>query len=100
MIIRQRQTFLDPLLLKLVFPLLYAGNSGILRFLAGFWSDVLTTERVAAMTVEPKPKARNDRQEWWPRILRGLPRWARPWAPVPIAVERPSRRLRNRETRL
>ena len=38
MIIRQRQTILDPLLLKVVFPYLQAGNHSTLLKLASIWN--------------------------------------------------------------
>ncbi len=98
MIIRQRRTILDPLLLKVVFPYLEAGNHRTLLRLASYWNYQLSRP--------PKPNDGDAKQshgvdrrlpQTLPNVARSLARWLQPQqvlAPIAIASVRGSRLFR------
>lgn len=94
MIIKQRTTFLDSIMLKVVFPYLEAGNHRSLMRLARIWNGDVTT------ALRPHSQPRNDTfplgryAQRWGQSQRAFGRWLEPQALAPIAIanHRPGRR--------
>lgn len=100
MIIRQRTTFVDAFLLKVIFPYLEAGNHRTLMRMARVWRNDISR------TSGPEPKQATmslglGHLAVWPQQwLRAATRLFQPeqtLAPIPVASRRPSRHRRSFE---
>jgi hypothetical protein len=84
MIIRQRQTFIDPFLLKVVYPYLAGSKNRTLFKFASYWN-----QEVAPASVEERPIAVSWPQgthsdTWFNRLSHTLARWLQPQMLIPI----------------
>jgi hypothetical protein len=98
MIIQQRTTILDTVLLKVVFPYLDSGNHRSLMRLARLWRGGVSgpLARESAQDIQAEADGRYARA--WHHVQRAATRWLQPQhALAPIAiVDHNSRRSRSR----
>lgn len=96
MIIRQRTTYLDSFLLKVVFPYLANRNhQSLLRMAHYYWNNDVSTERPSA---RPTPMERlREYESGWQHSFHFLARWIQPQqlAPVPALNRRSDRHFRR-----
>ncbi|MDA8217078.1 MAG: hypothetical protein M0Z94_05605 [Dehalococcoidales bacterium] len=88
MIIRQRNTFLDPFLLKVVFPYFNPNNVRILSWLVGYWNSQVLAENVQrGRDVAGDEPLLGSYVEGWQNALSTALRWLLPQqALMPIAI--------------
>lgn len=98
MIIRQRTTFIDSFLLKVVFPYLETENHRSLMRLARMWNNDVITALGPSRQPQSEPVALGDLVGRLQHSLRSVSRWLQPQqalAPIAIANHRSTRRSRT-----
>jgi hypothetical protein len=95
MIIKQKETFMDPLLLKVIYPYAYPKYRRALSRISKYWNEEVVELhqqeedlRVQWLAEEETGEGLGYRlSDWWHRISDTVTRWLEPrLEPVPVAV--------------
>jgi hypothetical protein len=86
MIIKQRQTFIDPFLLKVVYPYLAGSKDHTLLKFARYWNQEVVPESLEERPIAVSWPQGSHSDTWWNRLSQAFARWLQPETLIPIPV--------------